>query len=385
MSRRVRETARFVWLNIGIALLVLFLMESAARGVFALRDRARTAAARTEFERHVPFYVGTEEEWVRGLLREQREARQGEWHPYVYWRARPYQGTYLNINKEGIRRTWNSTASLSPGQLKVFTFGGSTMWGAGARDDFTIPSLVSKTLSKRVRAGVWVVNLSESGYVSTQEVIALILELQKGNGPDLAVFYDGVNDTFAAFQSRVAGIPQNEHNRVAEFDALKRFGVRQAIVEKLALYRLIGGGMRSRGIPRTDGLPNDQLARAVVNVYLRNISIVEGLAQRFGFRAVFFWQPTVFTKKQLSPWERQVYQESERRLGAASFYGEVYEAFKERMKTSPADNVHDLSGIFDDVRDTIFSDEFHVSEAGNQKIAESIAGTLQKVTKERTK
>jgi hypothetical protein len=77
MSRRVRETARFVWLNIGIALLVLFLMESAARGVFALRDRARTAAARTEFERHVPLYIGTEEKWVRGFLREQQEARRG--------------------------------------------------------------------------------------------------------------------------------------------------------------------------------------------------------------------------------------------------------------------------------------------------------------------
>ena len=135
--------------------------------------------------------------------------------------------------------------------------------------------------------------------------------------------------------------------------------------------------MRSGGIPRADGPPNDQLARAVVNVYLRNVSIVEGLAQRFGFRAVFFWQPTVFTKKQLSPWEQRVYQESERRLGAASFYGEVYEAFKERMKTSRVDNVHDLSGVFDDVRDTIFSDEFHVSEAGNE-IAEIIAEMLQK-------
>ena len=48
---------------------------------------------------------------------------------------------------------------------------------------------------------VCVVNFGESGFVSTQGVIQLILELQSGNIPDLVIFYDGVNDVYAAYQS----------------------------------------------------------------------------------------------------------------------------------------------------------------------------------------
>ena len=41
-------------------------------------------------------------------------------------------------------------------------------------------------------------NLAEIGYVSTQEMIALVRELQSGYRPDLVLFYDGVNDTTSA-------------------------------------------------------------------------------------------------------------------------------------------------------------------------------------------
>ena len=39
-----------------------------------------------------------------------------------------------------------------------------------------------------------------------------------GSGPDLVVFYDGVNDTFSGYQSQVAGHTQNEFNRRREFN-----------------------------------------------------------------------------------------------------------------------------------------------------------------------
>lgn len=93
------------------------------------------------------------------------------------------------------------------------------MWGSGARDSFTIPSLLSQILSEH-GISIHVVNYGESGFVSTQEVIALMLQLKKGNIPDVVMFYDGVNDTFSAFQHGIAGIPQNEFNRFREFNLL---------------------------------------------------------------------------------------------------------------------------------------------------------------------
>jgi hypothetical protein len=56
------------------------------------------------------------------------------------------------------------------------------------------------------------------GWVSTQSVIMLLRQLQHGNIPDVVVFYDGVNDTYAAYQQGFAGWPQNELNRVTEFN-----------------------------------------------------------------------------------------------------------------------------------------------------------------------
>ena len=79
--------------------------------------------------------------------------------------------------------------------------GGSSLWGFGARDDQTIPSLLARKLLER-GISVEVKSLSELGYVSTQEVIGLFRELQEGYRPDVVIFYDGVNDTTSAVLSR---------------------------------------------------------------------------------------------------------------------------------------------------------------------------------------
>jgi lysophospholipase L1-like esterase len=96
-------------------------------------------------------------------------------------------------------------------------FGGSTMWGAGSRDSFTVPSLLARALQGR-ELRVEITNFGETGYVSTQGVITLLLQLRKGNVPDAVIFYEGVNDTYSAYQNGIAGIPQNEFNRVKEFN-----------------------------------------------------------------------------------------------------------------------------------------------------------------------
>ncbi len=384
MSRRIWHTAKILWLNVGIALLVLVLIEGAARAGFALLERGRHDRDLEGVRLGVGLESPADESWFEEYLQELGEALQGEWHPYLYWRTKPYHGKYVNVDEAGIRRTWNGTPSPSSGQLRVFMFGGSMLWGQGARDEFTIPSLVSKKLTRQLASGAWVVNLAENGYVSTQEVIALMLELRNGNVPDVVVFLDGVNDPFAAFQTGVAGVPQNENHRVAEFNALRRFSVRQVVVDRLALYRLAAAAARSVGLapsargPGTNIVLTDALASDVVDVYLRNVSVVEGLAAQFGFRAVFFWQPNVFTKKRLSQGERQWYMRS----GTRPFgrpgpsLRKVYEAFGARMSAHRIDHVYDLSGVFDEVSATIYIDEFHVVEAGNEKIAEAIVQTL---------
>src|SRR5262249_36325300 len=142
------------------------------------------------------------------------------WRPYVYWRRIPYRSDYINIDADGLRVT-AYVPPVGPERLTetVFMFGGSTMWGLGTADEATIPSLVSKEVNGN-RSGIRydVVNFGQYAYVSTQGLIEMVLQLQRGRIPDVVVFADGVNDTFGAFQLGVPGVPYEEFRREREFN-----------------------------------------------------------------------------------------------------------------------------------------------------------------------
>src|SRR5208337_749990 len=103
-----------------------------------------------------------------------------------------YTGKYINVDSNGFRNTTHGQGDRSDCQYpaRVFTFGGSTMWGVGARDDETIASWIQKLLDLR-HACVEVTNMGQDGYVSTQEVLLLAEQIRRGNIPNLVIFFDG--------------------------------------------------------------------------------------------------------------------------------------------------------------------------------------------------
>jgi hypothetical protein len=57
---------------------------------------------------------------------------------------------------------------------------------------------------------------------------------------------------------------------------------------------------------------------------------VSALAQRVRlYRALFYWQPTLYTKLRLSAWEMQ----ERNRYGEAEFFQRAYRALAQRMQT----------------------------------------------------
>jgi lysophospholipase L1-like esterase len=387
MRDRITRGFRSAWINVGVALLILAMLEGTFQLVFWTRDRGRPAAGFLPEDRMVRVYPG--QSWVHPYMSELGGALHEQWRSYVYWRSRPYRGSFINIDGHGIRQTWNGSPASSPNRLKIFMFGGSTMWGWGSRDEFTIASLTSKRLAKQLTSTPWVVNYGEPGYVSTQEVITLMLELRQGNIPDIAIFYDGVNDAWSAFQNGVAGIPQNEFNRVTEFNARDRLNVRGGFLEKLGLYRFtrsVAGGLgRSESTGSAQRRSRDSaLVGDTVDVYFANVKLVNALAREFGFRTVFFWQPTMYSKKVLSPEEDRWRREGEGRSGRttrafADDYRAFDAAFKRRLQSGQVANVYDLSGIFERDPRTIFIDRFHVSEVGNETVAGAIADVVRRL------
>ena len=173
--------------------------------------------------------------------------------------------------------------------IKILMLGGSSLWGFGARDDLTIPSLIARGLHERgVRAEIR--NLAEIGYVSTQEMVALVRELQAGYRPDLVLFYDGVNDTTSALLEGKPTLTTNEINRVREFNLLQSPGRLTAalawnLVKDSGSFRLAQSLSRRFGRGPAVAYPSRSeqelglLADGVVEGYLANVRLVEALGK----------------------------------------------------------------------------------------------------------
>lgn len=268
-------------------------------------------------------------------------------------------------------------------------FGGSTLWGTGARDEFTIASLLTAELEKQ-GLHVEVTNYGESGYVSTQEVILLMTLLQKGSVPDLVIFYDGVNDTYSAYQEQIAGIPQNENNRADDFNLSKSSALRRRmgmdardILAMLSTTRLIIGIQKRVGVQqegkvvkppqwRQDKASSpDSLAEDVVEIYRGNIELVMALGAHYHFDSLFYWQPTILQKDPLTEYEK------ESRKEVAPFEGHFLKTYAElsSKRLSEAESIHfrDLSHVFSSMSQPLYADWCHVGETGNGVIAKEMA------------
>ena len=373
-----------IWAQVGLLILFLIILDAVAgmavRNIYRFRARPEPLPA----EAYHPA------SWVAEYFKALNHAGL-RWYPYVYWKSIPESSPYLNVDPQGNRVTWNKPSR--PGRngrtpLIVFTFGGSTMWGYGVRDDHTLASLISRYLGGQTDYDVRVFNYGQLGYVSTQEVLLLYELLSQGLRPNVVVFYDGINDTFAAYQEGIAGLTQNEFLRVREFNLGNRSRRKTLYLTALRtllfntnvarLSRLIAGKNPDLEIRDTGDArqilsylaPGPEAAEVlehdVVKRYLFNKQIVEMLGKEFGFRCLFYWQPTIFFKNKLAPHERSF-------LGDPAVRKFFLATYRDMAAAASGNGVRDLSGIFTDKDDVYFTDTWHPTESGNETIAQTIA------------
>jgi lysophospholipase L1-like esterase len=388
LLERLIKFARDVWMVLGIAVAMFVALEAAVSLGFYVRGFWRPPAA--NFRIKADTYSDTE--WASKYYKEIEEVEKGRtlrWQPYVYWRRTPRRGQYINIGSDGLRKTINVPMSegASP-PIKVFMFGGSTMWGLGAGDDSTIPSIFAEE-AKNKGINCEVVNFGQYAYVSTQEVIELMLQLQKGNIPDIAIFYDGVNDTFSGFQLSVPGLPHDEIRREKEFCLLERKELQtlaaQSAIRQLSTMRFLHGVLEKSGLRRDNFQPvppeyekavadKGALAHAVAETYLNNIKLVQTLSRSYGFTSLFYWQPVIYTKQHLTEYERQSLELDVYYPGMKEFYLDTYAALrKSSAGLDESGAFHDISSIFNDVHEPIFVDFNHMGGKGNSFIARRMA------------
>jgi hypothetical protein len=377
-------------------------LEFVAKGSFKIRNLISSPAEQLVGEgsprEKVSYY--SSQDWAKRYWYEFRLSRNQRYYPYVGWRRAPFKGETIRIDQNGVRLT--PGADCSAKSFKVFAFGESSMWGTGSPDWGTIPANLQKDLEKMRQGPVCVMNFAESAYVSTQDIIMLLLQLRSGNVPDLVLFYSISGDIGAAYESGRVGVHANLDQIAARLegrskpptfvDWLRRtyaYSLTNELVGKLTIANpqqtepghadFLDRAASTRNEPVTYqsmGIDVAKLSDSIVQDYLGNYEIVSALARKYGFKYFFFAPPIVsLGNKPLTREEIKMKSRLESNAALDKLVTAVYQRIE--RESSRYQNLYSMVHIFDRYDGLIWIDEGHVTPIGNQLIARRMLDIIQ--------
>lgn len=307
------------------------------------------------------------------------------WQPHSYWRINPFHGKYTHIDGDGLRKTWNPHAATSK-PLRIFMFGGSALWGMGNNDEATIPSILSHLLSQNAGLDVQVTNFAQPAYVNSQELVALLLELQQNHIPEIAIFYDGFDDIHGALLNQSAGESGLEFARRRTFNNLP-YGNEKNILKKLKTYFPLRKSDMPTPFPyfipeKINSQIKEKLAQDVVNVYFSNINLINQLGNAEQFHPLFYWQPLLFSKRVKLPTEKAWPEKT----AGADFYSKIIDRIDHSSSLNATKHFHNLSHVLDHSTEHLYMNVCNLTKSGNERIAQLMAGDiLQIITRNKVK
>lgn len=306
-------------------------------------------------------------------VKEQEEIyRKSTFNFYRYFQPMAnYRGVYNSTDEEGFRRTVQPYAGGNPSCKRILFFGGSTMWGVGAiTDRDTIPSIFAEKINQFSGGAHYEVeNCGVGGYVNAQEMIVLLERL--GSTPvDCAIFLDGVNEVHMGWEELMFGENNGRFLRPSIHSGMPAI---MSLIDRTWRFdnpKIVATWTANGKMAEAGGdLGEIELAQArrIVSLYRKNKNIIDALGGGFNFPAYFFLQPDLFTKPNLSPYERR--SSYWKRLKFVLFSRAVYDLF--RREFAGDDNFFDISTAIS-TEETIFLDDHHTTRGGNEFIADVI-------------
>lgn len=320
--------------------------------------------------------------WRKRYFEDIQRTRGGYW-PFTEYRPADFSSPYVN------QRGWIRSSYEPPGDQdsmpSVWMFGGSTTWGEGQRDDYTIASWLSR-LAEEDGVPIHIANYGERGWTHFQEMILFEQQLASEKTPDLAVFYDGANEvttqsllteavpshTLAfTYAQRLGGVtiatqfaqkPQqnlvddlwhaySQHSAAHKVVAWLRGTPAGASPAQEPNPSTPGEGFQGGQIQRDDGgvyeyqmTPQDGTDAG--RVYERGKQLTLSIAARYGVDVALFWQPM-------------------------GFMGEWYQNARAEL-TDPTVDISEVLQDHDEGAQNVFIDGGHTNEEGARLVAVAI-------------
>ncbi len=325
--------------------------------------------------------------WADEYFREIQTTPSSYW-PFTESRPMAFNGKYVNI--DGWSRASYEPKNLPEDALVVWMFGGSTTWGEGQRDDYTIASYLARIAEDAGRP-IRVVNYGQRGWTHFQEMILFEQLLASEPAPAVAIFYDGANEISAQtlgakgvpshtladqYAAKISGGISDEfapneptpvppstaqlawrsylsHSAIQQFVRVAKdqfdapAGAAEASPQHNASSQQSEGGDeggKKAGIGESP-IKSQQDAERAVDVYGRGRAMTRHLAEDYGVKTLFFWQPLL--------------------MGEA-------EVWATEHISAPTINISDAL----DGREDVFIDGGHTNEEGARLVAERIWTSL---------
>tara|TARA_R110002012_G_scaffold108855_1_gene251878 strand:- start:33314 stop:34387 length:1074 start_codon:yes stop_codon:yes gene_type:complete len=349
--KKLKSIARLIFINLAVFILLLFSVNFLV-GIYLKNSNKKSRADLPNYKDNIAYAkeIFTDYNNVQHL-----------YEPFVGWKTQPYVGTTTTINAEGIRRTVRP-AEITDSAKAVRFFGGSTLWGEGADDENTIPSLFQQQ-----NPHLNVYNHGQLAYNSRQNLDALITLYEQGKHSDVVIFYDGVNDAAFLCPSDVE-VPG--HRLVPMFKGklyTSYFNMAKEAMGKVFFENLILLSKKLNPADRDDMyncVSSPKKAQAIADFMLTNWEIAHDIVTSRGGQFYAVLQPAAYIGE-----PRTDHIELGPILG--DNFRQVYKLIRQKISEKQYPWIYDLSTSFDG-QEYIFIDFCHVSPNGNQIMASEI-------------
>lgn len=346
---------KVVLVNVVVGLVLLFLLNGAARLFFPEFDHFAFRGESPEPYRNAEYYS-------QDFLDESFRQPDGWYMQPGTDRVYPndFEGRWFNV-EAGVRRTLFQPAD--PTQT-VYLLGGSTVYNSEVPDAFTVASQLQLLINEVSNAAV--VNLGVTSVHSGQQLSRLKADVDLRPG-DIVVFFDGVNDVMqrVVYESREGYIIGRPKNEPFQAQLLRK------LADELDIVRV------AVSLAGQDREFEPKLANDATGQYVSVLDAASAYTENQGAEFFHFLQPTIYTRANHNEYERNLLASMSASNGGSveNAYVLTYPKFQAELATR--DYSTDLTGIFDSLDQSPYLDFCHVNHVGNRVIAENIFATIR--------
>ena len=299
------------------------------------------------------------------VTKETAMSNQYMYEPWVEFKNIDYKGKWMNI--EGNVRKSIPDAYYNPeakDTLLVYFFGGSTTFGFNVADFETIPSYFVDEYKKRYpnAKSIKVVNYGCPNYYSYQELMLFTKLLIEEHKPDIAVFFDGLNDFWFGKMNYSSESFYSFYFRKSYFAARPPSTSDKWFVDSLQnLFKTPAG------------LTEQQFSDKLISNYFKNIESIKRMATVTGTKTFFFCQPTPFYHYPHQMDDPMVFKDTNTR------FNYIYPIIERRADSIP--NFTFMGRLLEKEPLYPFVDGFHYAPHIHRKIASQMMDRIEGVWK----